>query len=28
VTMEEIVFTVKHYWITVDDEPFELYVIA
>ena len=28
VTMEEIVFTVKHYWMTVDDEPFELYAIA
>ena len=28
VTMEEIVFTVKHYWITVDYEPFELYAIA
>ena len=28
VPMEEIVFTVKHYWITVDCEPFELYAIA
>jgi len=28
VTMEEIVFTLKHYWMTVDDEPFELYAIA
>ncbi len=28
VTMEEIVFTVKHYWITVDYEPCELYAIA
>ncbi len=28
VTMEEIVFTVKHYWMTVDYEPFELYAIA
>jgi DDE superfamily endonuclease len=28
VTMEEIVFTVKHYWITVDYKPFELYAIA
>jgi hypothetical protein len=28
VTMEEIVFTWKHYWITVDYEPFELYAIA
>jgi len=28
VTMEEIVFTVKHYWMTVNYEPFELYAIA
>jgi hypothetical protein len=28
VTMDEIVFTVKHYWMTVDYEPFELYAIA
>ena len=28
VTMEEIVFTLKHYWMTVDCEPFELYAIA
>jgi hypothetical protein len=28
VTMEGIVFTVKHYWITVDYEPFELHAIA
>jgi hypothetical protein len=28
VTMEEIVFTLKHHWMTVDYEPFELYVIA
>jgi hypothetical protein len=28
VTMEEIVFTLKHYWRTVDYEPFELYAIA
>lgn len=28
VTMEEIVFTLKHYWMMVDYEPFELYVIA
>ena len=28
VTMEEIVFTLKHHWITVDYEPFELYGIA
>ena len=28
VTMEEIVFTLKHYWMTVDYEPFELYAIA
>lgn len=28
VTIEEIVFTVKHYWMTVDYEPFELYAIA
>jgi hypothetical protein len=23
VTMEEMVFTLKHYWMTVDDKPFE-----
>jgi hypothetical protein len=28
VTMEEIVFTLKHYWRTVDYEPFDLYAIA
>ena len=28
VTMEEIVFTLKHYWMTVHYEPFELYAIA
>ena len=28
VTMEEIVFTLKHYWMTADYEPFELYAIA
>src|SRR5688500_3224846 len=28
VTMEEIVFTLKHYWMTVDYEPFELYAIV
>jgi hypothetical protein len=28
VTMEEIVFTLKHYWMMVDYEPFELYAIA
>jgi hypothetical protein len=28
VTMEEIVFTLKHYWRTVDYEPFELYAMA
>jgi hypothetical protein len=28
VTMEEIVCTVKHYWMMVDYEPFELYAIA
>jgi hypothetical protein len=28
VTMEEIVFTLKHYWMSVDYEPFELYAIA
>jgi len=28
VTMEEIVFTLKHHWMTVDYEPFELYAIA
>ena len=28
VTMEEMVFTLKHYWRTVDDEPFDLYMIA
>jgi len=28
VTMEEMVFTLKHYWRTVDYEPFELYAIA
>jgi IS1 family transposase len=28
VTMEEIVFTMKHHWMTVDYEPFELYAIA
>ena len=28
VTMEEMVFTLKHYWMTVDYEPFELYAIA
>ena len=25
---EEIVFTLKHHWMTVDYEPFELYAIA
>jgi len=28
VTMEAIVFTVKHHWMMVDYEPFELYAIA
>jgi len=28
VTMEEIVFTLKHHWMTVDYESFELYAIA
>jgi hypothetical protein len=28
VTMEEIVFTLKHHWMTVDYAPFELYAIA
>jgi len=28
VTMEEIVFTLKHYWMTVHYEPFDLYAIA
>jgi hypothetical protein len=28
VTMEEIVCTVKHHWMMVDYEPFELYGIA
>ena len=28
VTMEEIVFTVNHYWMTVNYDPFELYAIA
>ena len=28
VTMEEIVFTLKHYWMTVDYAPFELYAIV
>src|SRR3989441_11883074 len=28
VTMEEIVFTLKHHWMTVDYEPFELYAIV
>jgi hypothetical protein len=28
VTMEEMVFTLKHYWRTVDYEPFDLYAIA
>jgi hypothetical protein len=28
VTMEEIVLTLKHYWIAVDSKPFELYTIA
>ena len=28
VTMEEIVFTVNHYWMTVNYEPFALYAIA
>ena len=28
VTMEEIVFTLKHHWMTVDYEPFELYAVA
>ena len=28
VTMEEIVFALKHHWMTVDYEPFELYGIA
>ncbi len=28
VTMEEIVFTLKHHWMMVDYEPFELYAIA
>jgi len=27
VTMEAIVFTVKHHWMMVDYEPFELYAI-
>jgi hypothetical protein len=28
VTMEEMGFTLKHYWMTVDYEPFDLYAIA
>jgi len=28
VTMEEIVFALKHHWMTVDYEPFELYGIV
>ena len=28
VTMEEIVFTLKHHWMMVDYAPFELYAIA
>jgi hypothetical protein len=28
VTMEEMGFTLNHYWMTVDYEPFELYAIA
>lgn len=28
VTMEEIVFTLKHHWMMVNYEPFELYAIA
>ena len=28
VTMEEILFTVRHYWIMVDYEPLELYAIV
>ena len=28
VTMEAIVFTLKHHWMTVDYAPFELYAIA
>ena len=28
VTMEEIVFALKHHWMAVDYEPFELYAIA
>ncbi len=28
VTMEEIVFTLKHHWMTVNYAPFELYAIA
>jgi len=28
VTMEEMVFTLKHNWMTVQYEPFELYAIA
>jgi hypothetical protein len=28
VTMEGIVLTLKYYWMTVDDEPFDLYAIA
>jgi len=28
VTMEEIVFTLKHYWMTVNYKAFELYAIA
>jgi len=28
VTMEEMVFTLKHYWRTVDYKPFDLYTIA
>ena len=28
VTMEEMVFTLKHYWMTVDYEPFDLYAVV
>ncbi len=28
VTMEEMVFTLKHHWMMVDHKPFELYAIA
>jgi hypothetical protein len=28
VTMEEMVFTLKHHWMTVDYESFELYAIV